>query len=128
MKGTTTMETEEDDDIDEIREAIFAADNILHFAILQFYTTVVQYGSEHNATLRLLGLEMSLLRHAARLSLIQKSCAGAVSSKASFGKLARDMYADMQRYQAKTYSKKFGPALDVVVPLKPTTGKDEEDE
>jgi hypothetical protein len=104
----------EEEDIDAIREAESEADEILHFAILQF----MAMDRNANKAFRMLGLEMSLLRHASRLSLIQQKCFHAQSTKATFGRFARLMYEDvvaLRRKQERARRPKKKPQHLVVV-------------
>jgi hypothetical protein len=87
----------EEEDVDAVSEAVYEADEILHFSILQF----MAMDQNANVALRLLGLQMSLLRHASRVLLTQRLCCGAQTTKAEFGRLARQMYEEVAALRTK---------------------------
>lgn len=88
--------TELEQNADVVVEAGQRADDILHFAILQF----MAMEPNDNSLLKLLGMQMSLLRHAARLSLIQKKF-GAQNTEAMHLRLTRELYGDVAQFQLR---------------------------
>lgn len=90
------MAMSEREQVDDIIEAEKTADEILHFACLQFTATE----SEINMCLRLLGLEMALLRHAARIGLISERLCQSRNTKSVFLRLAGDMFDDVAEIRA----------------------------
>lgn len=97
----------DDDDAAEIEHAKDEADEVLKLAILQCI-------ADGPSIRQLIGIQLALLRNAARLASVLKDDCGAQFTKASFGSLARLEYADVANYRTKKQPPKPGSHLKVV--------------
>jgi hypothetical protein len=87
-------------DVDTTLAAQDDAEEAIQFAILHALS-----GDERNGCLALLGIEMALLRHAARIAIIQEKTCHAQNTVDIFLDLARSMYEEVIDMRAPELSK-----------------------
>jgi hypothetical protein len=84
-----------EDEIQQIADSIHDAEEYLQLAVMKFFA---KHRNDSDPQLMFLGLEMALLRHAARVAVIMRDVCGAQNTKKFFIKEARHQYVDAGKY------------------------------
>jgi hypothetical protein len=93
-----TMPADDEDDCNEEVEEVIAASEDASEYIQRAVLKAIGHDEEGNGALRMLGVELELLRHAAVMAMTMRDIASASVSKEKFLSMAADCWDDAAQY------------------------------